>query len=395
MPPVFGPSVAVERPLEVLSERQREDVPAVGDGQAPRPPRRSGAPQDHHSSPGVAERPADERRLERGARHGPSRGRWSPPSRRRGRRPSSRTAARGCRGRPAPARSRRTTRPVPRGWRGRRTELGRPRLGALQPGARRTTGRTRGARRRGTRRPAQPPGAPRARHGEVEPRLLARAARPSMSEIGTGRHVASSSMPGFPGAAHTSATEGGAASDAHSACSRAPPPTTRTLIRSLHGEGRLAAGPDRHVTARARRPAPPAGEVGAGLGGQVAERVMAPRSSGHPRRVLVHRLGLVEDRLVGRKILVLLALVAVGRAQLKLLQAGQDVELGHEQLGERVHPGRVPEQHGVEPPAAPGPPGRSCRTRGPSRPADLRSRSRPRWGTARSRPGSRTPWPRR
>ena len=62
MPPVFGPSVAVEDPLVVLRRRQRHDVLAVAEGQQ----RELLALEmllEHHL--GVAEAPLDEEDLDR------------------------------------------------------------------------------------------------------------------------------------------------------------------------------------------------------------------------------------------------------------------------------------------------------------------------------------------
>jgi hypothetical protein len=58
----------------------------------------------------------------------------------------------------------------------------------------------------------------------------ARATRPWRSSAATGTQVACCAMPGFPGAASSSDTEGSRARRHARACSRPPDPTTRTLV---------------------------------------------------------------------------------------------------------------------------------------------------------------------
>jgi hypothetical protein len=61
----------------------------------------------------------------------------------------------------------------------------------------------------------------------------------------------------------------------------------------------------------------------------------------------------MKDRLVWREVLVLLALIAIGVTEPERREARQDVQLGEEQLGQAVHPRRVPQEDSVEPPAPP------------------------------------------
>ena len=85
--------------------------------------------------------------------------------------------------------------------------------------------------RRGTRRRCRPPAAPRVRSASSRsPRVSANSRNRSMSSAPIGTHVASSAMPGLPGAAKISAFGSSCRRRQASACSRPPPPTSNTFI---------------------------------------------------------------------------------------------------------------------------------------------------------------------
>src|SRR4029077_8522686 len=88
----------------------------------------------------------------------------------------------------------------------------------------------------------------------------AKRVRPFRSSGGTATHVATSALPALPGAHHTSSTCGLRPSLHARACSRPPPPTTRTRMRSVpevahagehHRDAVRVGGADDLVVARA------------------------------------------------------------------------------------------------------------------------------------------------
>ncbi len=157
--------------------------------------------------------------------------------------------------------------------RGRHHLLGE-RLGALElRGCRRRAEARDAARPHGVggaghqRRPRArpPPGRPRAPRPGPPPR----AGRATSS----GWVSTSCAMPALPGAASTAVTEGSAASERTRACSRAPPPTTRTLTASRTP---TSAAPARH-------PGPRPGRTAPGSGRPPARRWPAATRAGRPR----------------------------------------------------------------------------------------------------------------
>src|SRR5215472_12681164 len=212
----------------------------------------------------------------------------------------------------------------------------------------------------------------------------------------TSWQAASSAMPGLPGAACNSPTAGSLLSARTIACSRPPDPitSTRTLPpwgykptpRTPHP---LGCSPDRsklRSLALASPRGPPsvklqqridldrlvaagadadradlrAGhlldrpDVGARGGGEVLEHLGGGDVLNPAVQVLVDRLGMVELGLRHRDVVVPLAVHVIGDADRDLVEAGQHVELGDEQVGDAVHPGGVPRDHRVEPAGAPG-----------------------------------------
>src|SRR5439155_9715935 len=77
----------------------------------------------------------------------------------------------------------------------------------------------------------------------------------------------------------------------------------------------------------------------------------APQFLAPSLELLVHGLGLVEQRLVRREIRVELAARPVRGAYLHRLETREHVEFGQEQLGETVQARRVAQDDGIEPAA--------------------------------------------
>src|SRR5215211_1241912 len=165
-------------------------------------------------------------------------------------------------------------------------------------------------------------------------------------------------MPGFPGAASRSPTDGDRASRHESACSRPPPPTTRTLNGSCgQRQALLASGTDADDADRNVDELGDALEIRARGLREVLGRACAGEVFGPAVELLVDRFGRMEQRLVRRHVLVRLTFGAVRRADLHRLEPGQDVELRDEQLGEAVDASGVSQYDRVEPPAPPLAPG--------------------------------------
>ncbi len=141
-----------------------------------------------------------------------------------------------------------------RGHAGGLHDVLRERLRALELGRRHRRARTRRCRRGAVRRRGRPRAAPPGRPRPGRRRLRGPARRcPRRRARRTGWHCAIRAMPGLPGAACSSRTEGERASDATSACSRPPEPTTRTITPRPPGRA-SASGRG----AGRRRPATPA-----------------------------------------------------------------------------------------------------------------------------------------
>src|SRR5215469_185546 len=180
----------------------------------------------------------------------------------------------------------------------------------------------------------------------------------------TSWQAANSAMPGLPGAACNSLTAGSLLSARTIACSRPPDPitSTRTLRDSTRSSLHQRIDLDRLVAAGADadRADLRAGDlldrpdVGPGRGGEILKHLGAGDVLDPAVQVLVDRLGMVELGLRHRDVVVPLAVHVIGDADRDLVEAGQHVELGDEQVGDAVHPGGVPRDHRVEPAGAPG-----------------------------------------
>src|SRR5690349_13501453 len=80
-----------------------------------------------------------------------------------------------------------------------------------------------------------------------------RSSRPAMSVAATGTQVATSAIPGLPGAQNSASHSGDADTAQHSACSRPPEPTTRTRMPDL---ALSSPSPERATPPAAYRPGP-------------------------------------------------------------------------------------------------------------------------------------------
>src|SRR5207302_6154436 len=197
--------------------------------------------------------------------------------------------------------------------------------------------------------------------------LAAMVTSPGRSLTTTGRQRASSASPGLPGAHMMSATRGLFDRLQTSACSRPPPPTTRTLTIAVRsGSGLGAPGRRRGQAGHGLGRLGPHGDLGdghahhllqafdIGLGGlREVGPAAGPADVRLPSRELLvdgHRL--VEDGLVRREALVGLSLVLVADADPDPVEGREDVDLGEEDLGQRADPRRIAHDDGVEPPAA-------------------------------------------
>src|ERR671919_1775669 len=178
---------------------------------------------------------------------------------------------------------------------------------------------------------------------------------PGTSAARRGTHRAIPSIPAFPGAAITDSTDGLRENAEARACSLPPDTTTRTRRLGLHGL--VAVGADRDVADRHAPEVRYPLHVLPGRRGEVAVPADGLEVLGPSLEVLVDRLGLVDDGLVRREVLVQPALVPVGHADPHAVEARQHVELRQEELGEAVDPGGVPGQDGVEPSAPSSPAG--------------------------------------
>src|ERR1700680_4141957 len=115
--------------------------------------------------------------------------------------------------------------------------------------------------------------------------LAAMATMAGRSSTATGRHRASSWIPGLPGAQRRSATSGLLERLQTRECSRPPPPTTRTLMNPVRPASGLGA-PGSH-----------GGQPGHGLGGLGSH---GDRSDGHAHHLLqAFDIGLGGPREVG------------------------------------------------------------------------------------------------
>ena len=118
-------------------------------------------------------------------------------------------------------------------------------------------------------------------------------------------------------------------------------------------------GPGPTPIAEIGAPASPRGlHVGLRVLRQVVEGAASVMSSDQPGELLVDRLRVVEVGLVERELVEALAVDLVRDADRDLLPAGQHVELGQDEVGDAVDPGRVARDRGVEPAAAAGTAGR-------------------------------------
>ncbi len=266
-----------------------------------------------------------------------------------------------------------------------------PRLRALQPGRPPPWGRST-ARPRACSSSARPAtsgasGPTTVRSIGARPRTpRARRRRPPA----TGTASASSSMPGLPGRGEDARRRRRWRQGAST--TRAPghpPPTTRTLISPprRHLQGLLAVRPHRDVADRHAAQLLDAPDVRLG-----AERGRSPARGGALQRLLRPAISSYDRPRPGGR-----STGGAGSrrsvrprtrydvAHPQPFQAGEHVELGQEQLRQTVDPGRVPQQHRVEPPAAALAVRSPCRTRAPARPVLHRRPGRcPPWGTARS-----------
>src|SRR6187200_2694828 len=110
-------------------------------------------------------------------------------------------------------------------------------------------------------------------------------------------------MPAFPGATSSSVTSGLRASPHARACSRPPPPTTRTFTRrSPDGQALFASGTHADHADRDADQLLHAAHVGLGLLGQVVEGLAFVDLFLPALELLVDRAGVVEDRLVRRHV---------------------------------------------------------------------------------------------
>ena len=229
MPPVFGPVVAVADPLEVLRRRHRHDASRRRTARAAKAPRPRGTPRPRPALPASPNRRVEEELAQRLARLS------------RVRRDDHALAGR----QPVGLQDGRVGGAVHlrlgllvgvehdvRGGRhaGLAHQLLGERLAALEPRGR----GARAERRAGPRPRARPRAPPRAapparrRSGRRARRPPART-RPSTSSAATSKQRASCAMPALPGAHSTSGARGLRRSARTIACSRPPPPTTRTL----------------------------------------------------------------------------------------------------------------------------------------------------------------------
>ena len=382
------PGVAVADPLEVLRQRERHHACRRRSARTPRPRGPPAAPRPPRW------RPRRRTRRPRGSPERADRGRRgrAPPSRPcrpRGRRPS-RPRARPSSSTNATRRSDLGERAASARW-GCRAACIRSFAHAFDPSiARRPSSRARRPRRRAraARRPARRPAAPRARRrpGRRRSRSASSTIPATSSAAHGARHGRAPRSRRCPGAASSSSTAGSARSPHASACSRPPPPTTRTFIAT----GRLCsrAGPtDDHGDRHAHQLLHPA-HVRLRLLGQLLERLRLVD-------LLVPALELLVDRArhrgtrdwCGGHVVERLAVGAVPGADLHRLEARQHVELRDEQLGEAVQ--RAPRsvrgtasnqpQRRLRPVTVP-----NSLPAPPSRSPDLVER--PRSGTGRRRP---------
>src|SRR6266545_2699579 len=185
----------------------------------------------------------------------------------------------------------------------------------------------------------------------------AKSARPGTSAAAMATGVASSAIPALPGAAYIRSMARFLASPHTSACSRPPPPTTRTLTAfpSRRRQGLGAGGPDRHGSHGDPSQIGDPVDVGPRRRGQVPEGGTAVDLLSPPLRLLVHGLCPVEGRLVERHVLDPLPVHLIRHADLDRGESRQHVELRQEELGEAVDASRVAKEHRVEPPASPAP----------------------------------------
>ena len=100
-------------------------------------------------------------------------------------------------------------------------------------------------------------------------------------------------------------------------------------------------------------------EVATGLFGEVVVATDVGDPDVPTLEVLVDRCAVVEHRLLAGKVLMtfsaeVVILGFVGNGDLQLLEVGENVEFGDEELGESVDPRRVSQRHQVEPPAPAG-----------------------------------------
>src|SRR6187200_1506561 len=161
-------------------------------------------------------------------------------------------------------------------------------------------------------------------------------------------------MPAFPGATSSSVTSGLRASPHARACSRPPPPTTRTFTRrSPDGQALFAGGTHADHADRNADQLLHTTHVRLGLFGKVLERLAFVDLFLPALELFVDRAGVVEDRLMGRHVVETLAVGAIAGADLHGLEAAQHIQLRDQQLGEPVEARRVPAQARVEPSAAP------------------------------------------
>src|SRR5213592_991159 len=152
-------------------------------------------------------------------------------------------------------------------------------------------------------------------------------------------------MPAFPGAASTRVTAGSCAKRQHSACSRPPPPTTRTFTPS---PGCSAPEPDRHRDAAELLQE---ADVLLRLLRQIVELSSVAELLVPARQLLPHGLRMMELRLGRWDVVEQLSLRAVANADLDGLEPAQDVELGQHKLREPVESRGRPQDRPVEPAA--------------------------------------------
>ena len=184
-----------------------------------------------------------------------------------------------------------------------------------------------------------------------------------------GTFSATSAVPALPGTANRRSTSGLWASVASSACSRPPLPTTAIRIvtplpirtarstRPAAEQGLLAPRADADGGHRHPAQLLDGVDVHPGRPGQVLEPGDAADVLPPALEQLVDRLGVVDLGLGHGPVLGHLAVDPVGDGHRDPFQAREHVQLGHEQLGEPVDPGRVAEPDRVQPAAAPGPAG--------------------------------------